>query len=50
MVWLTDLLIPRFDVSGFWTTIGAALVISLVSLIVHWIVPEDRWLERRRAG
>jgi putative membrane protein len=49
MLWLTDAIIPRFDVSGFWTTVGAALVISGVNLVVHWIVPEERWLARRRA-
>jgi len=48
MLWLTDAIIPRFDVEGFWTTVGAALVISFVNLVVHWVVPEERWLAVRR--
>ena len=43
MLWITDKLVPPFEVSGFWTYIGAVIVIWLVNLVVQWILkPEER--------
>jgi putative membrane protein len=47
MVYLTDLIVPPFDVSGFWTTFGAAVIIWLVNMVVHGIFKPER--ERRSA-
>ncbi|TAL09483.1 MAG: phage holin family protein [Nitrospirae bacterium] len=33
-LWLTSLLIPGFEVHGFWTAVGGALIISVVSWLV----------------
>jgi putative membrane protein len=35
MLWITDKIVPPFEVRGFWTTIGAALIIWLVNMAVH---------------
>jgi putative membrane protein len=43
MLWITDKLVPPFEVSGFWTYLGAAVIIWLVNLMVHGIFkPEKR--------
>lgn len=31
MLWLTDLIVGRFEVSGFWTAVGAAVIVWLVN-------------------
>lgn len=35
MLWLTSIVVPGFDVLGFWHTIGAAVVIGIVNVILH---------------
>lgn len=35
MLWLTDVVVPSFDTIGFWHTVGAAVVIGLVNLVLH---------------
>lgn len=47
MLWLTSLIVPGFDVGGFWSTVGAALVIWLVNVVLHATLKPDR---RRRIG
>jgi putative membrane protein len=43
MLWITDKLVPPFEVSGFWTYIGAVIIIWLVNLVVQRIFkPEER--------
>jgi putative membrane protein len=37
MLWITDKIVPPFEVRGFWTTIGAALIVWLVNMAVHRI-------------
>jgi len=32
MLWLTDVIVPSFDVHGFWTYVGATVVIWLANL------------------
>ena len=32
MLWLTDAIVPSFDVHGFWTYVGATIVIWLANL------------------
>lgn len=31
-------LLPDFHVTGFWTAVGASLMISLVSLVLNWLL------------
>jgi putative membrane protein len=48
MLYLTDKIVPSFETDGFWTTLGAAVIVWLVNLAVHALLrPErdlgDRW-------
>jgi putative membrane protein len=47
MLKLVSWLIPGFHIETFWTAIGAALVISLVSTVLNWILKPDRHVEVR---
>lgn len=42
MLYLTDLIIPPFEVGGFWQTVGAALIIWVVNVIVHGVLKSER--------
>jgi putative membrane protein len=48
MLWITDKLVPPFEVQGFWTTVGAALVVWAVNMLVHAVVKPDEWRRNRR--
>jgi putative membrane protein len=37
MLWITDKIVSPFEVSGFWTTVGAAAIIWIVNMLVHGI-------------
>jgi putative membrane protein len=34
MLWITSIFIPHFNLDGFWKTIGAAIVLSIVNLLL----------------
>lgn len=38
MLWLTSIVVPSFDVLGFWHTVGAAVIIGLTNFILHAIL------------
>lgn len=40
-------LIPGFHIATFWTAFGAALVISLVSTVLNWVLKPGRHIEVR---
>jgi putative membrane protein len=42
MLWITDKIVGPFEVSGFWTTVGAAAIIWLVNMLVHGIFRPER--------
>jgi putative membrane protein len=48
MLYLTDKLVPPFEVEGFWTLIGGALLIWAINMVVHAVVEPDRWNGRKR--
>jgi putative membrane protein len=49
MLWLTDVIVPDFESGGFWSTLGGALVVWVVNLLLHGILdPERLGLGRRR--
>jgi putative membrane protein len=48
MLYLTDLIVPPFEVGGFWQTFGAALIVWAVNVIVHGVLKSER--ERGRFG
>lgn len=47
MLWLTGKIVPPFEVSGFWTTVGGALVVWAVNVVVTALVRRE---ERNRGG
>src|SRR3954463_10076934 len=47
MLWITDKTVPPFEVRGFWTYIGAAVIIWLVNMAVHRIFKPEA-VERGR--
>ena len=42
MLELVSWLIPAFHVDGFWTAVGGALVISIVSCLLNLFLRPDR--------
>ena len=42
MLYLTALIVPPFDVGGFWETLGASLIIWVVNLVVHGLIRSER--------
>ena len=48
MLYLTDLIVPPFEVGGFWQTVGAAFIVWAVNFIVHGLLKSGR--ERGRLG
>lgn len=38
MLWLTGWLLAGFEVHGFWTAVGGALVLSLISWLTNYLV------------
>jgi putative membrane protein len=42
MLKLVSWLLPAFHVAGFWTAIGGALVISLISTLLNWFLQPGR--------
>ncbi|ADI02616.1 MAG TPA: phage holin family protein [Syntrophothermus lipocalidus] len=41
MLWLTASVIKGFDVSGFWAAVLSALIISVVSAVLSWVVKDQ---------
>ncbi len=39
LLWLTDKLIPGFEIKGLFSTLFAAFLISLIDALLRWIVP-----------
>jgi putative membrane protein len=54
MLWLTGALLAGFHVQGFWTAVGGALVLSIISLAANALVGERGRIEviemRRDSG
>ena len=42
MLELVSWLIPAFHIDSFWTALGAALVISIISFLLSWFLRPDR--------
>jgi len=41
MLELVSWLIPGFHIDGFWTAVGGALVVSIVSFLLNWFLRPD---------
>ena len=43
MLYLTDWIVPSFETGSFWSTLGAAIIVSLVNVILSAVLkPEER--------
>jgi putative membrane protein len=42
MLYLTDLIVPDFETGGFWSTVGAALVVWAVNILLHAAFRSER--------
>ena len=42
MLWLAEVITPDFEISGFWTYVGATIVISLVNIVMSWFLERVR--------
>jgi putative membrane protein len=47
MLKLVSWLIPGFHVETFWTAVGAALIISIISTVLNWFLKPGRHVEVR---
>lgn len=47
MLWITDLVVPDFELLGFWRTIGAAIVVGLANLLFGGIMRDFTERPRR---
>jgi putative membrane protein len=37
MLWLAEVITPDFAINGFWTYVGATIVVSLVNIVMSWL-------------
>jgi putative membrane protein len=42
MLWLTGLIVPPFEVTGFWTTLGGAALVWAVNAVLHAVLRAER--------
>jgi putative membrane protein len=49
-LWITDKIVPKFEVDGFWTYIGSVIIIWLVNWMVYAILRPDRRESRELAA
>lgn len=47
MLYLTDWIVPSFETGSFWSTLGAAIIVSLVNLLLSLLLrPNEKALAR----
>ena len=44
MLYLTDWIVPSFETGSFWATLGGALIVSIVNLILNLVLKPDERL------
>jgi putative membrane protein len=43
MLYLTDWIVPSFETGSFWSTLGAAVIVAIVNLILNVVLrPDER--------
>ena len=51
MLWLTDVIVPNFDISGFWTYVGATIVVWAANLVLDLVLDRrDRGRDRGKSA
>jgi putative membrane protein len=43
MLALAEWIAPRFSIDGFWTYIGATIVVWIVNVVMHWVLDRIRF-------
>ncbi len=47
LLWLTAALVPGMAVHGFWYTLLASILISIISSVLNWLITENRRFRMR---
>ena len=42
MLWLTDVIVGRFDINGFWNFVWATIIVWVVNLVLELVIFRDR--------
>lgn len=42
MLALAEWIAPRFSINGFWTYVGATIIVWIVNVIMHWVLDRIR--------
>jgi putative membrane protein len=42
MLWLTDVIVGKFDIHGFWNLVGATIIVWVVNLVLDLVIFRDR--------
>jgi putative membrane protein len=42
MLWMAEAITPDFSISGFWTYVGATIVVSVVNIVMSWLFERIR--------
>ena len=51
VLWLTDVIVPDFDISGFWTLVWATIVVWAANLVLDLVLDRsDRERDRGKSG
>jgi len=50
MLWLTDLIVPKFSIHGFWTYVWATIIVWVVNIVVDAILSPRRGRRSRAAA
>ena len=50
MLWLTDLIVPKFSIHGFWTYVWATIIVWAVNIVVDLILSPRRSRRSRAAS
>jgi putative membrane protein len=44
MLWLTDVIVGKFDIQGFWNLVWATIIVWVVNLVLENVILRDRAL------
>jgi putative membrane protein len=47
MLYVTDWLVPEFEIKSFWAAAVGAIIVSIINAIALWILPDARREDRR---
>ena len=48
MLYITDLIVGRFEAGGFWSAVAGALIVWVVNMCLHSLVRDRSWPGARR--